>query len=257
MFKKTKLIAILFIFFNFLISTASFAYDRFAKVVFLGHFCSGKTTLYNLLTQNSIGMNTNHTTQIDYSKVEFKVKDKSVCAYLFDTPGEPTQKVSVEEFCKNAHIIFVVVNAKNLMEGMNGVWPNKSQNYFENLLCSIPGLSPNCRIIVVLTQKYNINKDLVTNAIFVRARISQYIENINECLNDSGILVDSKYELTLKDIKGEEAIRHKNNLYDIIVKSLENYGIENLPKDPDGFREEIKYIQVEKKSESKSDCKIF
>ena len=112
-------------------------------------------------------------------KVEFKVKDKSVCAYLFDTPGEPTQKVSVEEFCKNAHIIFVVVNAKNLMEGMNGVWPNKSQNYFENLLCSIPGLSPNCRIIVVLTQKYNINKDLVTNAIFVRARISQYIENIN------------------------------------------------------------------------------
>ena len=235
----------------------SFAYDRFAKVVFLGYFCSGKTTLYNLLTQNSVGMSTAHTTQIDYSKIEIKVKDKSVCAYLFDTPGEPTQKVSVEEFCKNAHIIFVVVNAKNLMEGMNGVWPNKSQNYFENLLCSIPDLSPNCRIIVVLTQKYNINKDLVTNAIFVKARISQYIESIDECLNDSGILVDSKYELTLKDIKGEEAIRHKNNLYDIIVKSLENYGIENLPKDPDGFREEIKYIQVEKKSESKSDCKIF
>ena len=40
----------------------------YAKVVFLGYFGAGKTTLYNLLTQNSIGMNTNHTTQIDYSK---------------------------------------------------------------------------------------------------------------------------------------------------------------------------------------------
>ena len=257
MFKKTKLIAILFIFFNFFISTASFAYDRFAKVVFLGYFCSGKTTLYNLLTQNSVGMSTAHTTQIDYSKIEIKVKDKSVCAYLFDTPGEPTQKASVEEFCKNAHIIFVVVNAKNLIESMNGVWPNKSQNYFENLLCSIPGLSPNCGIIVVLTQKENINKNLVTNAFFVKKRISQYIKDLDERFSDSGILVDSKYELTLKDTTGEEAIKHKNNLYYIIVKSLENYGIENLPKDPDGFREEIKYIQVEKKSESKSDCKIF
>lgn len=75
---KIKLLGILLSFMSlFTVSSPTFGmestenYDGYAKVVFLGNFRAGKTVLYNLLTQNSIGMNTNHTTQIDYSKVEF------------------------------------------------------------------------------------------------------------------------------------------------------------------------------------------
>ena len=267
MFKKTKLIAILFIFFNFFISTASFAYDRFAKVVFLGYFGSGKTTLYNLLTNKRVGMNTRHTTQIDYSKIEFKVKDKSVCAYLFDTSAEPKHKESIERFCKNANLIFIVVYALDLVKALDeeskeeseekheNWFSNKYKEYFEKLLCNIPRIAPESKVVIILTKRALITKHNFLTAPFIKVRIDQYIENWKSKFSDQFIV--ATYDLTLKDTTGEDAIKHKNNLYEIIAKSLENYGIENLPKDPDGFREEIKYVQVEKKPEPKNDCKIF
>ena len=66
-----------------------------------------------------------------------------------------------------------------------------------------------------------------------------------ELFSDSGILVDSKYELTLKDTTGEKAINHRKTLEDLIVDSLKKYGIDKLPKTADGFKAEV----VEKSEE--------
>ena len=232
-----------------------------------GYFGSGKTTLYNLLTNKRVGMNTDHTAQIDYSKIEFKVKDKSVCAYLFDTSAEPKHKESIERFCKNANLIFIVVYALDLVKALDeeskeeseekheNWFSNKYKEYFEKLLCNIPRIAPESKVVIILTKRALITKHNFLTAPFIKVRIDQYIENWKSKFSDQFIV--ATYDLTLKDTTGEDAIKHKNNLYEIIAKSLENYGIENLPKDPDGFREEIKYVQVEKKPEPKNDCKIF
>jgi len=49
-------------------------------------------------------------------------------------------------------------------------------------------------------------------------------------------------------------------LYEITTKPLENYGIENLPKDTRTmmvFREDIKHVQVEKNYNQKTIVKYF
>ena len=135
-----------------------------------------------------------------------------------------------------------------------GVFSN-CKEYFEKLLCNIPRIAPESKVVIILTKRALITKHNFLTAPFIKVRIDQYIENWKSKFSDQFIV--ATYDLTLKDTTGEDAIKHKNNLYEIIAKSLENYGIENLPKDPDGFREEIKYVQVEKKPEPKNDCKIF
>lgn len=250
---KIKLLGILLLFLSlFAVSSPTFGmestenYDGYAKVVFLGNFRAGKTVLYNLLCHFPKKLDdTKHTKQISFTNMKYDIDGRKIAVYFSDTSAEPCHKQVMDEFCHNAHIIFVVVNAKDLIEGMNGVGVTSSQKYFENLLCSIPDLSPNCRIIVVLTQKDNINKNLVTNAFFVKKRISQYIKDLDELFSDSGILVDSKYELTLKDTTGEEAINHRKTLEDLIIDSLKKYGIDKLPKTADGFKAEV----VEKSEE--------
>ena len=111
---------------------------------------------------------------------------------------------------------------------------NKYKEYFEKLLCNIPRIAPESKVILVFTKK-----DLISyhkfdfRAFFMKDSINHYIENWKSKFSDQFIV--ATYDLTLKDTTGEDAIKHKNNLYEIIAKSLENYGIENLPKEPKGF----------------------
>lgn len=247
MFKKTKLIAILFIFFNFFISTASFAYDRFAKVVFLGYFGSGKTTLYNLLTNKRVGMNTDHTAQIDTSLLGMDVKGTEVGVYLNDTSAAPRHQECIEQFCKNAHLIFILLDASDLAQALDEESKEESEekhenyrlsnhkDYFEKLLCNIPRIAPKSKVILVATGNDSTNFYIKFGArgFFVKDHFDWYIKNWKSKFSDKFIV--ATYDLTLKDTTGEEAIKHKNNLYEIIVKSLVNYGIESLPKEPKGF----------------------
>ena len=214
-------------------------------------------------------MNTDHTVQIDTSLLGMDVKGTEVGVYLNDTSAEPRHQECIEQFCKNAHLIFIVFNALDLAKasdeesreklGKNmkiGVFSN-CKEYFEKLLCNIPRIAPESKVILVVTRNNSTNFYIRLGArgLFVKDHFDWYIKNWKSKFSDKFIV--ATYDLTLKDTTGEEAIKHKNNLYEIIAKSLENYGIENLPKDPDGFREETKYVQVEKKPEQKNDCKIF
>ena len=88
-------------------------------------------------------------------------------------------------------------------------------------------------VVIILTKRDLIAGRNFLAAPFIKCRIDQYIENWKSKFSDKFIV--ATYDLTLKDTTGEEAIKHKNNLYKIIAKSLENYGIESLPKKSKGF----------------------
>lgn len=67
-FKKSLILTFMFLFiqiFNF-----TNAYDKFAKIVFIGNLGSGKTTLFNLLTNSR---NEDHTSQIKSKRLEYDV----------------------------------------------------------------------------------------------------------------------------------------------------------------------------------------
>lgn len=59
-------------------------------------------------------MNTRHTAQIDTSLLGMDVKGTEVGVYLNDTSAAPRHQKCIEQFCKNAHLIFIVVDALDL-----------------------------------------------------------------------------------------------------------------------------------------------
>lgn len=245
MFKKTKLIAILFIFFNFFISMTSFAYDRFAKIVLIGQIGSGKTVLYNLLTHSNKGINDiTHTKQISTNKMEYNIDDNSICVYLNDTPGEVGYKNLVNAFCHNANVVFITVDAVDFVRvkmnyrGKINHLDDITDN-LENLIGELYKYNPNCRVVVVMTKMGMIG------AIYehenskkwkvVQSSLKHYIEDLSY-IEDN---VDETYDLTLFDTKSKEAIDHRTKLENIIKECLRKYGIDKLPDTPDEFRAEI------------------
>lgn len=234
----------------------------YAKVVFLGYFGAGKTVLYEFLTdQLKTIKNKEHSTNIDASEVEYDVDGKKVRVFFFDTSAEPRHKEVMDSFCKNADIVIAVVNAtKLLLITNNPLIMTPEEEHFEKLLCRIRKIAPKCRIIVVVTQKSNINSD---NKESIKSRVKLYIDNIDNYLkpkksnnsdSDSDddnyqsvhqdgkyLNIDATYDLTLHDDKlgTEKTLKHKNKLEDLITESLRKYGVENLQDNSKGFAAKI------------------
>lgn len=211
--------------------------QRYAKVVFLGYFGSGKTVLYNLLTNKQVGLDdTDHTLQIDTSVLGMNIKGTKVDVYFNDSSAEPRHKDVMYEFCKNAHIVFLVIDALKLSNRKG--WAPASQRHFEELVCKLSTLAPKCRIVIIKSKAGLINKKQSSRGTFAKDEVDRYVELIEENLAEEGEEVrpaDEKYDLTLTDLTGEEAKEHRENLYRIIAESLTRYGLKNLPKEPKGF----------------------
>ena len=169
---KNKLDKVLFVFFCFIFSFCQSVFamecaphvaDKkyYAKVVFLGYFGAGKTVLYQLLTdQLETIENKKHTTNIDTTEVEYDVDGKKVRVFFCDTSAEPRHKDLMDKFCHNADIVFAVINAKDLInESSNPMYRPLGQRHFEKLLCRLRKIAPQCRVIVVLTQRHCIKSE--------------------------------------------------------------------------------------------------
>lgn len=229
---------------------------RYAKVVFLGYRGAGKTTLYNLLTQKLVDVNNYlHTVQLDYEILSLYVNGKQVKVYLNDTSAEPKHEEVMNEFCKNAHIIFLVFDAKDLtIRKSNGDLPSDPQMHFENLIGKLNKISPKCRVIIVPTKMGLLTVEECPRLFFAQENneVEKYISVVERTLVATGKKVspiDCKYDLTLKNLSDEKAKESRNSLYEAIKRSLINFGLENLPKEPKGFVGKIfeKNVYTQKK----------
>ena len=249
-FKKSLILTFMFLFiqiFNF-----TNAYDKFAKIVFIGNLGSGKTTLFNLLTNSR---NEDHTSQIKSKRLEYDVsipvwesnhgikslfksrklvnKYKSVCAYFFDCSGEPFHQQLMQEFCKNADIVFITIDAFDLFETKLycGNY-EKRLDSLENLVSNLKFYTPDCSLILVFTKKGNINK-----------QYSCGIRNYNFALNEIdhyGNYFRSKFPVyeTYYYTSGNADGSSRNNLENTI-KNILKYRFDHLRSTPDGFRADI------------------
>lgn len=259
----SAIFCVLFSFCNFQFANS---YDRFAKVVFIGKQNSGKTVLYNLLTHSDKGLHdTVHTEQISHYKMEYNVDGKSVCVYFSDTSGEPKHEALMEAFCNNAHVVFVMIDALDLVR--NRLRPqllsdvrlkaketdkdtyDKSLSELELLIGNLYKYAPDCHVVAVLTKMGNVEDEYKYEEnhkwMMAKSEIEGYIKNIGAMVPKHNI--ECKFDLTLEDTTGKEALQKRDELENIIKRCLTKYGVENLPKDSDGFRAEVSWdYEVEK-----------
>lgn len=246
---RSKLLKIIFITFSFIFFGINSAFgmdsappiqndQRYAKVVFLGYFGAGKTVLYNLLTKRPADFNKyDHTLQINTSILGLEVNGKKVDVYFNDTSAEPRHKDVMDEFCKNSHIVFLLVDAEKLVKD-KGKRTSASQVDFEELIARLNKIAPKCRVIVVPTKLENITIDNCPRAFFAKDEVEHYIGLIERTLRATGKdinPIDETYYLTIKSFNDDKAVEHRGKLYNKIAESLINFGLENLPKEPKGF----------------------
>lgn len=249
--KNLLLVSIVFV----LCLNVANAYDRFAKVVFIGLYGAGKTACYNLLTPNNYHKNINqnlHDRQISTEKVVYNIEGKSVCVYFCDTSGEPKHGELMKAFCHSAHVVFIMMDAVNLANmGLSG---DKNSEYLEELVSHLYEYAPNSRIVVVLTKMADVNRIYGINRNrleFVKNKIRNYVDGIKFSVKGN---VDNTYELMLyspldtdklkKDCKSKEQViqeksDHKTKLENIIKECLIKYGVDKLPDTSDGLRAEV------------------
>lgn len=250
--KMSALICMLFSlsFFNFV-----GAYDKFAKVVFIGLYGTGKTVLYNLLTpknyQKTIAQ-TIHTKQISTEKDIYNIDGKSICVYFGDTSGEPRHTDLMRAFCHNAHVVFITMDAVKLANmGLSG---DKDSEYLEELITHLYEYAPNSRVVVVLTKMADVDRmcgDDKKKLFFLKNKIKTYIQGIEFSVKGN---VDNTYELMLYNPSDEKKLKelgkskeqveneksgHRDELKGIVEECLRKYGVDKLPDTSDGLRAEV------------------
>lgn len=249
-FKKIILICAIF-------SLASFntvtSYDRFAKVVIIGEYGSGKTTLYNLLTDNI--ESPKHTEQISGSNItnaykikgsfwksnrgimrwfsagKYVEKEQLVAACLFDTSGEEEHVESISQFCKNAHIVIVTLDAKRLVDRFIN---NRSSFIFDNFEKLIYNISHNCKLFVVLTKSKDARDKYGYDKCWQILNLDNLKKFINNKLRKSQI--NKIYDF---DTYYYESRSYKSDIQNIIKDCIKDYGVGNLPESDFGFSAKI------------------
>lgn len=273
MFSLKKISVLICVLFSISLFNFVDAYDRFAKVVVIGLTGSGKTVLYNLLTHSNKSINdTVHDKNISTEKVNYNVDSKSICVYFGDTSGEPKHKDLMEAFCHNANIVFITLDAVDLIRSklrptfMPKSWSSflfkkiqsekdEALDYLETLIGNLYKYAPNCRVVVVLTKMEQIDRiyegDDNKKWKGAKRAIKNYMEEICDVVDGN---VDATYDLTLYDPKSKDDLEylkktekeiiqdtneHRTKLENIIKECLRKYGIDKLPDTSDGMRAEV------------------
>ena len=255
MFFKKKLLTMILSLFGFIsMENNADALIYYAKIVFLGTYGAGKTTLMRVLTEDNISgsdvIDNIHTRQISDNLIgEFFENEKDqVVAYYYDTSGENDHKIFMQEFSKNAHVALVVADA-TLMVDKNGNFkePTEFNKVFQILHNKY---APGCRVIVVLTKLNKVESDTADTT---KYKIQRYVEKLATKNPFTKEYVDDCYILTIDKWDSQYTIEnHKKDILRLIEKSLAKYGITNLPRKPNNFKGRVGTV-VDYKTETYTD----
>lgn len=229
---------ILFLFALLSFSNYTSAYDGFAKAVILGNFRCGKSVLYNLLTGKEQFENLEHHVKITTSKIECNIDGRSILLYLEDTSGEPKHKELMEKFCEKSHVVFLLLDATEYSKERlkaNGLraykaidMVEKKKDEFKELVTKVNEYAPGCELIVIVT-KGNLLQGNVS--VFELEEIEAFINGLKKL----GLNISQKYDLQLENLTDNHALECRDAIQGFIVNALRRYGVNNLPKTPDGF----------------------
>lgn len=144
------------------------------------------------------------------------VKEEAQISYLvYDTTAEEIHEKFIDEFCNNAHAIFLCVNAEDFIDRQNGKLYFQESEDFYKLLRKIPKIAPKSKVIIFLTQLGNI-KDASNE---LKDQVKNFIKNIKD-KDEFKDYVHSSFDFTL-DYSDPDAIDafKKSHSYDCFVRN--------------------------------------
>lgn len=120
--------------------------------------------------------------------------------FIYDTTAESKHESLVDEFCNNAHAIFLCVKAEDFTDRKNGKLYFKESEDFYKLLRKIPKIAPKSKVIIFLTQIENIEG--ASNEL--KNQIKNFVGNIKK-QNEFKDYVHSSFNFDL-DYSDKEAL---------------------------------------------------
>lgn len=267
-FKKLSiLICSLFYFLTFGVFDAATAYDKFAKVVILGEFESGKTTLYNAIRGNTDEVY--HTRQISddncltydiaervwrpnhgimrwFKSGKFVNENTSVGVYLFDTSGESKHEDLMRQFCKGAHAAILTLDAKKLVRERCYIKAYFSLQSLTAIIDDISLYAPDCKVIVVLT-KYQQALDEYGEKYKSACNQILNLDNLKDAIKGTfpRLKVDKIYRY---DTSVDSYWKCQADMQNMIKECISDYGLYRLPEVPDGLRANVTSVYTGQKT---------
>lgn len=267
-FKKLSiLVCSLFYFLTFCVSDTLIAYDKFAKVVVIGEYRSGKTTLYNAIRGNADKVI--HTEQISndncltyditervwhpnrgikswFKKGKYVNENTSVGVYLFDTSGEEQHEDLMRQFCKGAHVAILTLDAEKLVKERCYIKGYFSLQGLTAIIDDISLYAPDCKVIVVLT-KYQQALDKYGEKYKSACNQILDLDNLKDAIKGTfpRLKVDKIYRY---DTSVDRYWECQANMQNMIKECISDYGLYRLPEVPDGLRANVTNVYAGQKT---------
>ena len=258
-FKKISiLVCSLFYFLTFGTLNAVIAYNKFAKVVIIGAFESGKTTLYNAIRGNADEVI--HTEQISddnclpynitervwlpnrgikswFKKGKYVNVNTSVGVYLFDTSGEEQHEDLMRQFCKGAHVAILTLDAEKLVKERCYIKAYFSLQSLTETIDDISLYAPDCKVIVVLT-KYKKALDKYGEKYKSACNQILNLDNLKDAIKGTfpRLKVDKIYKY---DTSVNGYWQCQADMQNMIKECISDYGLYRLPDVSDGLRANV------------------
>ena len=198
---------------------------KYAKIVWIGPPCTGKTTLHKTLldSDEKIG-NYVSTKDISSQELLFKIGEEDVISYFWDMPGaEDLNNSLLNDFRADSNVAIVMMNADQLHDYETGLFNNCSYTF--RFVRDLLKQCPNCKIV------FGIIKLKDEEDILFKNEVANYMANVL-CAGElkprvAGWISVPNLE-TLNSKEGRAKV--KGELIELIKKSLEMHGVNSLPK---------------------------
>lgn len=155
---KLKKLFLSLIFTLLFVSPNVFAAKKCAKVVVIGDFCSGKTSIFKkIIGEDYLEEEQMQTKDYRPEDIIETVDQDILHIKIWDTPGLKDFRDEVIQKVDGANIVYFVIDITKRYD-------SKMEQYLDTMYRTISSRNPNCNIEFLLT-KYDRSKDFPTNVI--------------------------------------------------------------------------------------------
>lgn len=261
MFKFKRLVSI-FVFSVLAFGNSALGIHQYAKVVILGSYGAGKTTLRNIIRKNFV--ETAHTINLSYESVKVYYDNKgnftfdqneaynnndykhTVVLNICDTIADEPYVNAVDKFVeRGTHIALILADARRFFDDQinqfQGYKPFKTQiDKLENL--------PDCRIILILTHLNDIPEKYRTH---IKKMSEELLKGFKDDVYKDRKIDEVKTLTILQNDSEELKVKYAKEILDCLARSVLKYGIQNLSDD---IKDVLWNIKVEDEYENESHC---
>lgn len=212
---------------------------RFAKVVLLGGYGTGKTTFKNIVNKDFSKVK--HSFQFSYAETPVFYKNNKEFTFneeetydnkdykhvvfldICDTVSESKCLQVVDEFAlKGTNVALILADARNFLDIERISFA--TYDPFEKQIRKLRDI-PDCRIILVLTHMNDVPNEYQD---YIKDMCVRHLKSRKDLIGNQ---IDAIAVLTIQDNDSKDSkIKSVKTVLDLVASSVWRYGIEKLPK---------------------------